>query len=385
MYSNSSSATSTTPPASSTPGCGFESADYLSEVLRDLRISCASYCRTEFAAPWGVAVPAHSQRARFHYVAQGSCWLCLPDRAPQQLIVGDMVLLPHGGTYALVDQPDTAARAFESMPREYVSRDVYVLREGGNGERCVIICSGVEFEESVVHPLLELMPDVLHVRGGALDDVSLIVMLDAMAAESNSNRVGSATVMARLADIVITRLIRAWVERSDAETCGWLAAVRDPQIGRALALIHRQPEHPWSVASLASAATLSRTLFSERFTTLVGMSPARYVARWRMHLASIWLGDERLNVSEVAARLGYESEASFSRAFKRFTGVPPGAVRRQNGSTIVLPTSPEAAPESSQLPALPELPTPGPYAPGANPVAPFGLDLERLEALLVGG
>jgi AraC-like DNA-binding protein len=378
MHSNSSSAPSTAPAVSSTSGCAFEESDYLSEVLRDLRISCASYCRTEFAAPWGVAVPAHSQRARFHYVAEGSCWLCLPDREPLRLDAGDMVLLPHGGTYALVDQPDTAARAFESMPREYVSRDVYVLREGGNGERCVIICSGVEFEESVVHPLLELMPDVLHVRGGAVDDVSLIVMLDAMAAESNSNRVGSATVMARLADIVITRLIRAWVERSEAETCGWLAAVRDPQIGRALALIHRQPEQPWSVASLASAATLSRTLFSERFTTLVGMSPARYVARWRMHLASIWLSDERLNVSEVATRLGYESEASFSRAFKKFMGVPPGTVRRQNGSTLVLPAVPEPAPEST-------LPTPAPYSPGANPVAPFGIDLERLESLLVSG
>jgi AraC-like DNA-binding protein len=284
----------------------------------------------------------------------------MPGREPLRLDAGDLVLLPHGGAYALVDQPDTAARAFESMPREYIGREVFMLREGGQGERCAIICSGVEFEESVVHPLLELMPDILHVRGGAMDDVSLIVMLDAMAAESISPRVGSATVMVRLADIVIARLIRTWVENSAEDTCGWLAAVRDPQIGRALALIHRQPEQPWSVASLASAATLSRTLFSERFTSLVGMSPARYVARWRMHLAGIWLSDERLNVGEVATRLGYESEASFSRAFKKFTGVPPGSVRRQNGSTPVPPESP--------LPPM---------------TGPFGPALERLENFLV--
>ncbi len=361
-------------------------ADYLSEVLRDLRISCASYGRTEFRAPWGVAVPAHQRRARFHFVAEGSCWLCLPGREPQRLGAGDLVLLPHGGAYALVDQPDTAARAFEALPREYVCRDFFMLREGGQGERCVIICSGVEFEESVVHPLLELMPDVLCVRGGAMDDMSLVVMLDAMAAESSAQRVGSATVMVRLADIVIARLIRAWVERSDAETCGWLAAVRDPQIGRALALIHRQPEHPWSVASLASAATLSRTLFSERFTSLVGMSPARYVARWRMHLAGIWLGDERLNVGEVATRLGYESEASFSRAFKRFMGVPPGSVRRQNGSGVMLPNGASVAAHGGAAdvgsgPASDR--TPGPYS-GTPALTPFSVELERLETYLAG-
>jgi AraC-like DNA-binding protein len=342
------------------PCAAGRDADYLSEVLRDLRISCASYCRTEFRAPWGVAVPAHQRRARFHYIAEGACWLCMPDREPLRLEAGDLILLPHGGAYALVDQPDTAARAFDTMPREYVGREVFILREGGQGERCAIICTGVEFEESVVHPLLELMPDVLHVRGGAMDDVSLIVMLDAMAAESISPRVGSATVMARLADIVIARLIRAWVERSSEDTCGWLAAVRDPQIGRALALIHRQPEQPWSVASLASAATLSRTLFSERFTSLVGMSPARYVARWRMHLAGIWLGDERLNVGEVATRLGYESEASFSRAFKKFTGVPPGSLRRQNGTANGASNEPVATP-------MPP---------------PFGVELDRLETFL---
>jgi len=192
-----------------------------------------------------------------------------------------------------------------------------------------------------------------------------------MAAESISPRVGSATVMARLADIVIARLIRAWVERSTEDTCGWLAAVRDPQVGRALALIHRHPERPWSVASLATEATLSRTLFSERFTSLVGMSPARYVARWRMHLAGIWLGDERLNVGEVAMKLGYESEASFSRAFKKFMGVPPGSLRRQNGSTAVPSDGP-----------IPPVPMPAPYS-GRPGISPFNGALERLESFLV--
>jgi AraC-like DNA-binding protein len=350
MHSNSSSAWpgEGRSPAnvSGTSSCASLSTDYLSEVLRDLRITCASYCRSEWAAPWGVAFSPQRQ-ARFHYVAEGTCWLCMPSREPLRLDAGDLVFLPRGGEYALVDDPNTAAitRAFEALPREYIGKDVYTLREAGQGDRCVMICSGVQFEESVVHPLLDLMQDVLHVRGGALDDVSLVVMLDAMAAESSAQRVGSATVMVRLADIVIARLIRAWVERSDAQTCGWLAAVRDPQIGRALVQIHRHPEQNWSVGSLATEATLSRTLFSERFTSLVGLSPARYVARWRMHLASIWLSDERLNVGEVAARLGYESEASFSRAFKRSIGVPPGSLRRQPSEHPMIPIPPPTRPD----------------------------------------
>jgi AraC-like DNA-binding protein len=353
---------------SNSSACSFPT-DYLSEVLRDLRIGCASYCRSENFAPWGVAFSPRRQ-SRLHYVAEGSCWLCMPSREPLRLQAGDLIFTPHGGEYALVDDPNTAAvtRAFEALPREPIGKDAYILREGGTGERCVIICSGVQFEDSVVHPLLDLMPDVLHVRGGALDDGSFVVMLDAMAAESNAERVGSATIMVRLADIVIARLIRAWVERSDEQTSGWLAAVRDPQIGRALALIHRQPERPWSVASLASEATLSRTLFSERFTSLVGLPPARYVARWRMHLASVLLSDERLNVGEVAARLGYESEASFSRAFKRAIGVPPVSLRRQQP----VPVDATATPATDQ-PAHAVMPIPPTPPPDDVPVfRPWG-------------
>lgn len=148
-----------------------------------------------------------------------------------------------------------------------------------------------------------------------------------MAAEVSAQRVGAATILTRLADVVITRVIRAWVEGECGEASGWLAAIRDPKIGRALAAIHKQPGHPWSVESLADVALTSRSIFSLRFNAVVGMPPARYVARWRMQIASRWLRSDRLSVAEVAAKLGYESEASSSRAFKRFVGVPPGALR----------------------------------------------------------
>jgi transcriptional regulator GlxA family with amidase domain len=156
----------------------------------------------------------------------------------------------------------------------------------------------------------------------------LPAILDAMTDELRAQRMGAATMMTRLAEVVITRVVRAWVEAQRPDTSGWLAAIRDPQIGRALASIHRQPGHPWSVESLAGVAQTSRSVFSERFTALVGVPPAHYLTRWRMHLASRWLRTDRVSVAEAARRLGYESEAAFSRAFKRSHGVPPSVLRR---------------------------------------------------------
>ena len=219
-------------------------------------------------------------------------------------------------------------KRIRDIHRERVGDSVYQLRAGGSGVAAFPVCCAVGFEASAVHPLLELMPEVLHVRGGGSQDPSLPSLLDAMASELSAQRVGAATVMARLAGIVITRLVRAWAESRSNETTAWLAAIRDPQIGRALAAFHRRPHEAWSVVSLAAAAHQSRSLFSERFTAVLGMPPARYVARWRMHLASNWLRHERSTVADVAARLGYESEPSFSRAFKRFMGASPAAFRR---------------------------------------------------------
>jgi len=178
------------------------------------------------------------------------------------------------------------------------------------------------------------MPPLLLVRGGAADDATLPPILDAMAAEVLARRVGAATVMTRLADVVIARVVRAWAESRTEDTRGWLAAIRDPQIGRALAAIHQRPGEPWTVESLADVAKTSRSVFSERFTALVSVPPARYLTQWRMHLASGWLRNDRVTVAEAAMRLGYESEAAFSRAFKRFTGVPPSALRREPTASL---------------------------------------------------
>ena len=302
-------------------------ADALSEVLQDLRLSGVSYGRCELTRPWGIDFPAQGP-ARFHFVAAGECWLDAPDLGWTVLRAGDVALLPRGTGHALADTPGDHGRPIDEFPLEEVGENTYRLSAGGGGERTLLFCGSVSIDEPAVHPLLQLMPAALIVRGAATDDATLPVLLETMADEVLAQRIGAATVLARLADTVVARVVRAWAESQGESATGWLAAIRDPRIGRALAAIHRRPSHAWSVKALADIAHVSRSAFSERFTALVGVPVARYLARWRMHLAREWLRGDRLKVAEVAQRLGYESEASFSRAFKRQTGVPPSALRR---------------------------------------------------------
>jgi AraC-like DNA-binding protein len=300
--------------------------DALSNVLQDLRLTSASYCRTDMSAPWGIEIPA-DEGAIFHFVVDGSCWLQTQSAKPIRLERGDLVLLARGSGHALVDSLGSATRPIHELPRERLGETTFRLHGDGAGIRALLVCCGISFEASALHPLLWMMPEVLHIPSGR-DDPALASLLETMATEAREQRMGAASVMARLADIVVTRVIRAWVEMQPSAATGWLAGIRDPQIGAALAAFHRNPEGEWDVAALATAAHLSRSQFSERFTVSLCMSPAHYVASWRMHLATRWLASKHLTIGEVASRLGYDSESSFSRAFKRIVGNPPSGVRR---------------------------------------------------------
>ena len=251
-----------------------------------------------------------------------------------RLRAGDVVLLPKGGVHAMADTPRGRTRPLSSFPRQEIGDRTYRMAVGGSGSETLLACCGVDFDQPALNPLLELMPGVLLVCKATLHDTTLPPLLDAMAEEVMNQRIGGATVLARLADVLIVRLVRHWVEERSGDTSGWLAAIRDPQLGRALAAMHRTPGHPWSIDTLGEVAGLSRSLFAERFATLMGTPPSQYLAKWRMHLASVWLRRDRLSVSEVARRLGYQSEPAFSRAFKRLLGVPPSMFRQgtRNGS-----------------------------------------------------
>jgi len=300
--------------------------DLLSEVLQDLRLARASYGRSELTAPWGIEIP-FKEGVRFHFVAEGECWMLTVAQEPIHMERGDLVLLPHGSGHVIADSPIRRPLPLADVGPKLIGNSTYKLTAGGGGARSLIVCCTIGFDGPTAHPLVQLLPQVLHVRGSEFGDPSLPALLDTMAEEVIHPRIGSATIMARLADIIVTRIIRAWVETRPAELTGWLAAVKDQQIGAALAGIHRRPGHQWDVESLASLAGMSRSKFSERFVALLGVSPARYLLQWRMCLAEAWLKHGDLTVAQAAAELGYASEASFSRAFKRSIGVSPGAAR----------------------------------------------------------
>lgn len=309
-----------------------DNADPLSEILQDLRLAKADYSRSEFTAPWGLRLP-YQDGVRFHFVIEGAVTLWPDKHDPLQLEAGDVVLLPHGTAHVVADGERTRLALIDSMPGELAGNEVYHLSGGGGGKRALLVCCTIGFEGPTAHPLLELLPDCLLVRKADQSDPSLPTLLDIMAREVSKARIGTSTVMARLADVVVTLIIRAWIETCRSHLQGWLAGVRDPNIGLALAQIHRKPGHPWTVESLASAAGMSRSLFAERFTTLMGQTPARYLLQWRIRLATLWIESQRMTVSEAAGRLGYASDAAFSRAFKRVVGAPPSDVRKRSART----------------------------------------------------
>lgn len=301
--------------------------DPLSEVLQDLRIAEATYGHCELTRPWGIEF--HSLKlTRFHLVVSGNCWLRVGEGRWDALSAGDVVLVPSGGRHVLTTERGKRAKPLEELRTDEIGRNIYHLKYGGkSGAKVVLVCCSVAFEEPSMHPLLKMMPESMVLHLAASKDAFLTPLLDVMSHEVSSKRVGAATIVTRLADVLITRLIREWIETDKVASVGWLAGIRDPKVGRSLAAIHRTPGKRWSVNSLAKIANSSRSMFSERFTALMGVPVARYLLHWRMHLASLWLQQRQVTVSEAATRLGYNSEAAFSRAFKRVRGVPPSALR----------------------------------------------------------
>jgi len=192
-----------------------------------------------------------------------------------------------------------------------------------------LVCGAVRFDHPAAHHLVKLLPRMISVEAWSSPQADWIQStLRFMAAEAQALRPGGETVITRLADILVIQAIRSWIAQDPAAQTGWLGALQDEQIGRAISLIHRDPARAWTVASLAAEVAMSRSAFAARFTELVGEPAMHHVARWRMYVALTWLKEDGAALGELASRLGYQSEAAFSRAFKRIIGVSPGAVRR---------------------------------------------------------
>jgi AraC-like DNA-binding protein len=208
-----------------------------------------------------------------------------------------------------------------------------VMRGGGGGAETRLVCGSFRLERREVHPLLELLPPLIHLRPAETPAAEwLEATLRFLAWETREAKPGTETIVSRLTDVIFVQVLRAWVESLPVGGGGWLGALRDRPVGAALALIHRAPERGWTNASLAEAVGMSRSRFAARFTALVGEPPLSYLTRWRLGTAAGMLQDGGHSIGEAAARAGYESEAAFSKAFRRRFGTPPGAFRRRTAA-----------------------------------------------------
>ncbi len=304
-------------------------ADPLGEALHFLRMSGSLCCRSEFTAPWGVTLPAIADSLMFHVVVNGECWLDVEGAAAQRLQPGDFALVPHGDGHRLSSAPGVAAPGLFDLPRTVISDRYEILQHGAGGAPATAICGVVSFDHPAALQLIALLPRTIVVTPGpATESEWMRSTLSLMAAEARALRAGGETVITRLADVLVIQAIRSWIARDPVAHTGWLGALRDKQLGRAIAKIHRDPAHGWTVTALASEAAMSRSAFAARFTAAVGEPVMQYVTRWRMHLALSLLKEEGGTLATVAERLGYQSESAFSRAFRRYIGQSPGEVRR---------------------------------------------------------
>jgi AraC-like DNA-binding protein len=231
------------------------------------------------------AAQASSGTLWFHVVTAGSLWL---DDA-RRVGPGDLALVPHGSGHALRSEAGAPAPGILDLEREAVSERYEILRHGGGGELTTLICGAVRFDHPAARDLVAILPATVHIEA---DTESIQAALRLMGAEARSLRPGGEAVITRLADILVIQAIRAWMETDPAARTGWLGALQDPQIGRAISLIQREPARHWTVASLARELAMSRSAFAARFTELVGEPAMQYLTRWRMNVAFDALRDD---------------------------------------------------------------------------------------------
>ena len=304
-------------------------ADPLGETLYQLRLDGSLYALSELTAPWGIDMPALPGKMMFHIVTSGSCWLQTADTKAIELQPGSLVLLPHGLGHRLLAEPESDSLPFFQLPVKQINERFESLHYGGGGALTRITCCVINFDYAAGQQLINQLPAVLHIKSMDTDiDNWLQQSLRFLAREARQPKAGGQTIMANLADILLIQAIRNWIDSAPEASQGWLAALRDKQIGNALVAIHRAPGNTWSVELLAKQVGLSRSGFSARFSQLVGQSVMQYVTAWRMLLAKGKLLQGKISLAELSEQLGYQSEAAFSRAFKRTVGVSPATIKQ---------------------------------------------------------
>ena len=307
------------------------SSDLITELLRGMRLRGVEYRRIQAGPTFGLGFAEKPGHAWFHFMAVGNAVLRMEDGTTYTLGAGNAVFISHGAAHQLFSDPHVPVQDIDLLDGAPLGEAVSTVDTGTDGSPTpsTLVFSGcMEFELGSLHGLGRLMPGLMLIDAGGQRYPGLVPILATMEREVSAARIGFAGILARLADVVAAMVVRGWVECACGNASGLVAALRDPRLAGALLALHQQPGRDWTVAQLAEQCNTSRSVFADRFQVTIGMSPLRYVTELRMRLASQWLTLERLPIEEVAQRLGYTSQAAFSRAFKRITGNTPGLSRK---------------------------------------------------------
>lgn len=322
--------------------------DVLSEVLRVVRLEGALFFNAEFSAPWCISEPQSTAVTSYlspeaghlilyHFLTEGRAYARLPDGRREELTAGDIIVFPHGDAHLLGNgAPEKPVDAVQTFAKN-LTEGLKLARFGGGGEITRFVCGYMACEPRLSEVFLAGLPKMLKVHianepSGQWLDNSIRFSVG----EGNGSSAGSGLVLARLSELLFVETLRRYINQLPPDQTGWLAGVRDPIIGQGLALLHTEPAHPWTVSNLARRIGLSRTRLAERFRHFLGESPMAYLAQWRLKLGAEILQSTEDSVAEVAAAVGYGSEAAFNRAFKREYDCPPSQFRRKHRAT---PTS----------------------------------------------
>ncbi len=315
--------------------------DVLSEVLKAVKLEGAIFYNAEFSAPWSfreppsrVLAPYFAPRGRhvilYHLLTEGRGFAALEPGERIPLTAGDVVIFPHGDSHILGNGAPLKPVDLEEELHRILSLGLKLSRAGGGGEVTRMVCGHLSCDPQLSRVFLAGLPPIckVHVRNngsGQWLENSIRFSVD----EADASRPGGEAVLARLSELLFVETLRRYILELPPSQTGWLAGARDPEVGQALALLHRHPDRPWTIADLAREVGLSRSVLAGRFRHYLGEAPMSYLTRWRLQLGARMLESSSRSVAEVAAEVGYESEAAFNRAFKREYGLPPARFRSE--------------------------------------------------------
>ncbi len=324
--------------------------DVLSEVLKVVKLQGAMFYNAEFSVPWSLRSPPSCTIAPYmapgaghviiyHLLTEGRASARVENGERVALVAGDIVIFPHGDPHIMENGPPTKTVDMAEELSRILSQGLKLSRMGGAGEVTRFVCGYMACEPQTSQVFLSGLPPIFKVS--IRNDASGRWLEDSIrfsVNEADASRAGGEAVLGKLSEVLFVETLRAYIAHLPSEQTGWLAGARDSEVGKALALMHRRPAHPWTIASLAQEAGISRSVLAERFRHYLNEPPMAYLTRWRLQLGAQMLGSTSYSVAQIAAEVGYESEAAFNRAFKREFAAPPARFRSQARSAHAKPS-----------------------------------------------